>query len=152
MSRKPFIKTYMYVSTTASFNTVLTSAQIRPLSSTDYARGHLAVLSVLSEVSDPGEAAWRAQFDAMRAASETYFPLVILDRATDKIIGVGTLFIERKFLRGLARAGHIEDIAVDKQQQGKKVGLRIINALTYISESIGCYKTILNCSESNIRE
>jgi glucosamine-phosphate N-acetyltransferase len=88
----------------------------------------------------------------MRAAPETYYALVILDRASDKIIGVGSLFIERKFLRGLGRAGHIEDIAVDKQQQGKKVGLRVINALTYISESIGCYKTILNCSESNIRE
>lgn len=88
----------------------------------------------------------------MRATSETYYSLVILDRASDTIIGVGSLFVERKFLRGLARASHIEDIAVDKQQQGKKIGLRIINALTYISESIGCYKTILNCSESNIRE
>jgi glucosamine-phosphate N-acetyltransferase len=132
--------------------TVLIIAQIRPLASTDHARGHLAILSVLSVVSDPGEAAWRTQFAAMRAASETYFAIVILDRATDKIIGVGSLFVERKFMRGLGRAGHIEDIAVDKQQQGKKVGLRIINALTYISERLGCYKTILNCSDSNIRK
>jgi glucosamine-phosphate N-acetyltransferase len=103
-------------------------------------------------VTDPGETAWRAQFAAMRAAPETYFSLVILDRASDTIIGVGTLFIERKFMRGLGRAGHIEDIAVDKRQQGKKVGIRIINALTWISEIMGSYKTILNCSESNIRK
>jgi len=103
-------------------------------------------------VTDPGEPAWRAQFAAMQAAPETYFPLVILDRASDTIIGVGTLFIERKFLRGLGKVGHIEDIAVDKQQQGKKIGIRIIHALTWISERMGNYKTILNCSESNIRE
>ena len=48
--------------------------------------------------------------------------------------------------------GHIEDIAVDKNQQGKKLGLRIIEALVHISESCGCYKTILDCSDSNVRE
>ena len=64
--------------------------------------------------------------------------------------GDGTVFIERKFLRGLSSVGHIEDIAVDKSQQGKKLGLRIINALTLISESHSAYKTILNCSDSNV--
>jgi len=53
-------------------------------------------------------------------------------------------------LRSLGTVGHIEDIAVDKEQQGKKLGLRMIQALTYISESCGSYKTILNCSEDNI--
>jgi glucosamine-phosphate N-acetyltransferase len=126
--------------------------QIRPLASTDYRRGHLPVLSVLTVVTDPGEAAWTAQFYAMRAAPRTYYTLVILDKATDTIVGVGCVFIERKFLRGLGSVGHIEDIAVDKNQQGKKLGLRIIQALTYISENSGCYKTILNCSDSNVRE
>jgi len=60
--------------------------------------------------------------------------------------------MEKKFLRGLGTVGHIEDIAVDKNQQGKKLGLRIIQALTGISEGLGAYKTILNCSDHNIRE
>ncbi|KAH9925810.1 acyl-CoA N-acyltransferase [Fomitopsis serialis] len=94
---------------------------LRPLASTDYRRGHLSVLSVLTVVTDPGEDAW----------------------ATDRIVAVGTVFIERN-------VGHIEDIAVDKSQQGKKLGLRIIQTLTGISENSGCYKTILNCSDSNI--
>lgn len=126
--------------------------QIRPLASSDYARGHLDILAVLTVVSDPGEHAWRAQFEALRATSRTYYSIVIVDKASDRIVAVGTVFIERKFLRGLGAVGHIEDIAVDKSQQGKKLGLRIINALTGISENSGCYKTILNCSESNIRE
>jgi glucosamine-phosphate N-acetyltransferase len=88
----------------------------------------------------------------MRGLSNTYFPIVILDRESDTIVAVGTLFIERKFLRGLASVGHIEDIAVDKRQQGKKLGLHVIQALTHISEHAGCYKTILNCSDANIRQ
>jgi len=123
---------------------------IRPLASTDYHRGHLSVLEVLSVVTDPGEAAWVTQFNAMRATPHTYYTLVIIDKKIDRIVAVGCVFMERKFLRGLGSVGHIEDIAVDKKQQGKKLGLRIINALTYISENSGNYKTILNCSEDNI--
>lgn len=130
-------------------STILT--QIRPLASTDYDRGHLAVLKVLTVVTDPGAQRWTAQFHAQRACPGTYYSVVVLDKTSDTIVGVGSVFIERKFLRGLGCVGHIEDIAVDEQQQGKKIGLRIIQALTAISEGCGCYKTILNCSEKNIR-
>jgi len=123
---------------------------IRPLASTDYRRGHLSILQVLTIVSDPGEEAWVKQFNAFRDAPRTYYSIVIVDKPTDRIVAVGTVFIERKFLRGLGSVGHIEDIAVDKNQQGKKLGLRVIQALTAISENSGCYKTILNCSDSNI--
>ena len=126
--------------------------QIRPLASTDYRRGHLDVLSVLSVVNDPGEEAWVSHFNTMRTTPLTYYPIVIVNKPSDKIVAVGTVFIERKFLRGLGSVGHIEDIAVDKSQQGKKLGQRIIHALTYISENSGCYKTILNCSDANIRK
>ncbi|MCJ1401798.1 hypothetical protein MMC11_005015 [Xylographa trunciseda] len=36
--------------------------------------------------------------------------------------------------------GHIEDIAVAKDQQGKRLGLHIIQALDYLAEKVGCYK------------
>lgn len=49
----------------------------------------------------------------------------------------------------LGLVGHIEDIAVAKDQQGKKLGLRIIQALDFVAEKVGCYKTILDCSEAN---
>ena len=85
-------------------------------------------------------------------SNQVYFPIVIVSKADDKVVGTGTVFMEKKFLRGLGTVGHIEDIAVDKNQQGKKLGLRIIHALTGISEGLGAYKTILNCSDNNIRE
>lgn len=77
---------------------------------------------------------------------------MIIDKHTDQIVAVGSVFVEHKFLRGLGSVGHIEDIAVDSKVQGKKLGLRIIQALTGISEREGCYKTILNCSDKNIRK
>ncbi|KAJ7601171.1 acyl-CoA N-acyltransferase [Mycena floridula] len=123
---------------------------IRPLASTDHSRGHLSVLSVLTVATDLGAEAWKAQFDAMRETPRTYYQIVIVSKANDTIVGAGCVFIERKFLRGLGSVGHIEDIAVDKSQQGKKLGLRIIQTLTHISENSGCYKTILNCSDDNI--
>jgi len=125
-------------------------SQIRPLASTDYERGHLSVLAVLTQTPDVGAEAWATQFRNMRGEPGTYYILVVVSRETDQIVGSGGVFVERKFLRGLGRVGHIEDIAVAREMQGKKLGLRIIQALTQISEDVGCYKTILNCSETNI--
>jgi glucosamine-phosphate N-acetyltransferase len=134
-------------------NGMLTSnAQIRPLASTDYHRGHLSILEVLTVAPDVGFKRWNEQFFAMRSTPGTYYLLVIVDRATDQVVAVGGVVMERKFLRGLGLVGHIEDIAVDKSQQGKKLGLRVIQALTGISEKRGAYKTILNCSTANIRK
>ncbi|KAG5341472.1 hypothetical protein C0989_010230 [Termitomyces sp. Mn162] len=123
---------------------------IRPLASTDYWRGHLRVLSVLTAAPDTGEETWRTHFNFLRNSGRTYYTVVIVDKASDQIVGVGTVFLECKFQRGISCVGHIEDIAVDEKQQGKKLGLRIIQALTYISENSGAYKTILNCSDKNI--
>ena len=43
-------------------------------------------------------------------------------------------------IHDLGMVGHIEDIAVAKDQQGKKLGLRIIEALSGVAEKVGCYK------------
>ena len=83
---------------------------------------------------------------------QTYYVISIVHKETDQVVATGTVFIERKFLRGLGSVGHIEDIAVSKDMQGKKLGLRVIQTLVAVSEAVGCYKTILNCSDDNIRK
>lgn len=55
----------------------------------------------------------------------------------------------RYSIHNLGIVGHIEDIAVAKDQQGKKLGLKIIQALDFVAEKVGCYKSILDCSEAN---
>lgn len=60
--------------------------------------------------------------------------------------------MERKFTRGLGVVGHIEDIAVSKTMQGRKLGLYLIKTLEEVARTQGCYKVILDCSTANIRE
>jgi N-acetylglutamate synthase-like GNAT family acetyltransferase len=40
----------------------------------------------------------------------------------------------------LGTQGHIEDIAIKADQQGKKFGVKLLQALDYIAENVGCYK------------
>ncbi|KAG8528672.1 uncharacterized protein KY384_006359 [Bacidia gigantensis] len=77
-----------------------------------------------------------------------YFVIVILD-GEGRVVGTGAVVVERKFIHNLGLVGHIEDIVVSKDQQGKKLGLRIIEALDAVAKEVGCYKTILDCSEAN---
>lgn len=47
--------------------------------------------------------------------------------------------------------GHIEDVVVDEKYRGKHLGKRIIEELKKIATEHGCYKTILDCAEKNVK-
>jgi len=115
---------------------------IRPLRRSDYHNGYLDVLRVLTTVGDISLEQWNERYDWMAARNDEYFLLVICD-AAGRVVGTGSLIVERKFIHSLGLVGHIEDIAVEKGQQGKKLGLRIIQALDYVAEKIGCYKVCI---------
>lgn len=66
----------------------------------------------------------------------------------DRVVGTGSLIVERKFIHSLGLVGHIEDIAVEKGQQGMKLGLRIIQALDFVAAKVGCYKVSISSSPS----
>ena len=125
--------------------------QIRPLEVEDYDRGHIQLLTVLTKSPDPGRQSYIQRFNFIKSIPDTYYTLVIIDN-NDKVVASGTVFLERKFLRGLGVVGHIEDIAVDKNQQGKSLGKKVIQSLTEIAQSRGAHKVILDCSNDNIRE
>jgi GNAT superfamily N-acetyltransferase len=127
--------------------------QIRPLANEDYTRGFIELLSILTECRDPGHEAFVRQLDFMRSCPDTYYTLVIFSKSDPhKVIATGQLLLERKFIHGLTIYGHIEDIAVSKDVQGKGLGKKLILALTALSESLGAFKTLLDCSKDNIRE
>ncbi|KAF2839921.1 glucosamine 6-phosphate N-acetyltransferas-like protein [Patellaria atrata CBS 101060] len=120
----------------------------RPLQKSDYHAGFLDVLRVLTKVGDISEEGWNERYEWMRGRNDEYFLLCVVN-GEGKVVGTGALIVERKFIHNLGLVGHIEDIAVAKDQQGKKLGLRIIQALDYVAENVGCYKSILDCSEAN---
>ncbi|KAJ5705475.1 hypothetical protein N7536_001164 [Penicillium majusculum] len=119
-----------------------------PCAARDYNRGYLDVLRVLTTVGDITEEAWNQRYDWITSRNDEYYMLVVCDGA-DRVVGTGSLIVERKFIHSLGMVGHIEDIAVEKNQQGKKLGLRIIQALDFVAAQVGCYKSILDCSEVN---
>jgi len=123
---------------------------LRPLQSGDYNRGVLEVLTVLTTVGSISESQYLDRFEWLRRRNDSYFTVVIENDA-NRIVAIGSLLIEAKFIHSCALAGHIEDIAVAKSEQGKKFGIKIINALTEISEKVGCYKTTLVCADHNIK-
>ncbi|KAG2172873.1 hypothetical protein INT43_000223 [Umbelopsis isabellina] len=145
---------------TALFSTSLISPKVqaslpqgytlRPLQVGDYERGFLNVLKVLTEVGDHTKAQWLERFNYLKQHSYEYFTIVIVDEAKNTVVAAGSVIVERKFVHLNGLVGHIEDIAVDGNQQGKKFGIKIIEALKYIGEHTGCYKVILDCSEKNI--
>jgi glucosamine-phosphate N-acetyltransferase len=67
-----------------------------------------------------------------------------------EIIGATTLLIEQKFIHDGGKVGHIEDVVVRKEYQGKGVGKKLVGVLLKYAEKKGCYKTILDCSDDLI--
>lgn len=47
---------------------------------------------------------------------------------------------KRYSTRNLGMIAHFEDVAVSRDQKGKKMGLRILEALIYVARELGCYK------------
>ncbi|CAK41234.1 uncharacterized protein An12g07840 [Aspergillus niger] len=117
--------------------------KIRPVRRSDYSRGYLDVLRVLTTVGTITEEQWNKRYDWISSRNDEYYLLVICD-GEDRVVGTGSLIVERKFIHELGLVGHIEDIAVEKGQQGKRLGLRLIQALDYVAA-----QSILDCSEAN---
>ncbi|KAI8079514.1 uncharacterized protein B0P05DRAFT_540884, partial [Gilbertella persicaria] len=125
--------------------------RLYPLRSNDYERGYLDVLSVLTEVGNHTPESWHSQFQFMKKHNDTCkskrdqhkslirldFTVTITDETNDRIAATGTILIEHKFV-------HKNGLV------GKKLGLRIIEALKYIGQVNGCYKVILDCAVKNI--
>ncbi|KAL0468788.1 glucosamine 6-phosphate N-acetyltransferase [Neurospora intermedia] len=125
--------------------------KLRALRPTDYDTGFLDCLRVLTTVGDITREQFQDRYNWISRQDGGYFILVIEDTNSSppRVVGTGAVLVERKFIHNLGSVGHIEDIAIAKDQQGKKLGLRMIQALDFIAERTGCYKTILDCSEAN---
>ena len=75
--------------------------------------------------------------------------LIYLAEIEGKIVGSITLLIEPKFIRNLSQVAHIEDVVVDSNCRQHGVGRKLVEYVLAKSQELGCYKTILDCSEKN---
>ena len=117
----------------------------RLLQRDDHTRGFIELLGQLTKVT-PNPEAFMQQFDLL---SPDYIIIVVDSAELGKIVGAGTLMIERKFIRNFSSCGHIEDVVVDSEMRRMRVGYHIVSTLSTVAHRLGCYKTILDCSEDN---
>ena len=118
---------------------------IRELEEKDFKNGFLTTLDVLRETSSMREDKVLEIFKRIKSNPEH---IIIIAEIEGRIIGSTTLLIEPKFIHQGGVVGHIEDVVVDKKFQGKKIGEKIIIQVLEIAKNHGCYKTILDCSDS----
>lgn len=123
------------------------SMEIRKFRETDLRWGFLETLSSLSQTGRLPIEEWCEIYrDIAQNSACTIFVAV----EGVQVIGTITLLIERKFIHGGGRVGHIEDVAVRKDFQGRGIGRKLVeHAVEYAAEQ-DCYKVILDCSEDNV--
>lgn len=112
---------------------------VRELQSGDLDRGFLEALAELTEV-DLTPASARSIIGELPSNSRTF----VADW-NGRVIGTATLLIERKFIHGGGRVGHIEDVSVRGEHQRQGIGTALVRYAIGVARQCGCYKVILDC-------
>ena len=117
---------------------------VRPLREGDLNNGFLEALDALRPAS--GLAQERA-VEVFRHLERNPDCVVAVAEVDGRVVGAATLLVEHKFINQAGRAGHIEDVAVAVEQQGKGIGRALVRYLLERAAAAGCYKTILDCAD-----
>lgn len=117
---------------------------IRKLRIDDLENGFLTSLDSLRKTSDIDKNKAKEIFKKIDSNPDYIIAVAEVD---GKIVGSTTLLIEQKFIHQGGLVGHIEDVVVDRNFQGKKIGEKIMKYLLEIAKNQGCYKTILDCTD-----
>lgn len=117
---------------------------VRRLEEADLFNGFLSSLDSLSRTSrmDPSRA--RRVFCKIDSNPDHTVLVAVLD---GRVVGATTLLLESKFIHDGGIVGHIEDVAVRADMQGRGIGRSLVLAAVQYAGESGCYKTILNCTE-----
>lgn len=121
---------------------------VRPMKMDDIDIGLLDTLDALRPAS--GMSKKKAAGIMERIASDENH-LVAVAETGGKIVGTATILFELKLIYDGAMAGHIEDVAVRPEYQGRGVGGKIVRYLLDAARKRGCYKTVLHCEDSLVR-
>ena len=122
----------------------MSELQIRELQKEDLFNGFLTSLDSLRQASNIEKNTAQRIFEKINSNPDH---IIAVAEKDEKIVGAATLLLETKFIHEGGIVGHIEDVVVDKEHQGQKIGEKIIKHLLEISKNRGCYKTILDCTD-----
>ena len=122
----------------------MTDVKIRKIEEDDLNNGFLESLDSLRKASDLDSS--KAKEILVKIQSNPNHSIFVAE-LDGKIVGSTTLLIEPKFIHQGGLVGHIEDVVVNKEFQGKKIGEKLIRTSLDYAKNQGCYKTILDCMD-----
>lgn len=122
----------------------MTDVKIREIEKNDLEKGFLKSLDSLRKASDLDLKKAAEVMEDIKSNPNHRIFVAIID---DRVIGSTTLLIEPKFIHKGGLVGHIEDVVVSKDFQGKGIGEKLVEASLDFAKNKGCYKTILDCSD-----
>lgn len=125
----------------------MTDLIIRKLQKKDLFNGFLQSLDSLRKASDLNPKKAEKIFKQISDNPNQVTYVAIKD---SKVIGATTIIIEQKFIHDGGKVGHIEDVVVAKEFQGKGIGQKIVKSMLEYAQEHGCYKTILDCTDELI--
>lgn len=120
------------------------SVTVRTLRKADLGNGFLETLDALRPASELAPERALEVFRRLERNPDCVVAVAVLD---GRVVGAATLLIEHKFINQAGRAGHIEDVAVAADQQGRGIGSALVHYLLERAAAAGCYKTILDCAD-----
>ena len=125
----------------------MTNIRIREIIETDIENGFLETLDRLRKASDLNKEIGK---NILRKIISNPDYIIEVVEENGKIIGSATLFIEQKFIHNGGKVGHIEDVVVSKEYEGKGIGIKLVTSLLEKAKAMNCYKTILDCNDELI--
>ena len=118
--------------------------EIREINEDDLENGFLETLDFLRKASDLDKSKAKEILEKIKQNSNQIIQVAIDDK---KIVGCITLLIEQKFIHDGGLVGHIEDVVVKKDYEGKGIGMKLVISMLEYAKRKNCYKTILDCKD-----
>jgi len=117
---------------------------IREIEEGDLEKGFLETLDFLRNASDLDKNKANEILKKIKQNSNHIIHVAVDD---NKIVGSTTLLVEQKFIHDGGLVGHIEDVVVRKDYEGRGIGIKLVTSMLERAKEKNCYKTILDCND-----
>ena len=125
----------------------MSEIKIRDIVESDIEIGFLESLDSLRNASNLNKDTAR---DILKKIIENPDHIIQVAEVDGKVVGSTTLLIEQKFIHEGGKVGHIEDVVVSKEFEGRGIGIKLVTSLLEVAKTKNCYKTILDCKNELI--
>ena len=122
----------------------MSEIKIREIEEDDLEKGFLESLDFLRKASDIDKNKAKEILKKIKQ-NPNYIIHVAID--DNKIVASTTLLVEQKFIHDGGLVGHIEDVVVRKEYEGKGIGIKLVMSMLERAKEKNCYKTILDCKD-----